>query len=130
MADAVAFETEFLEQGRSLERLSGCDVLALPYRPSREAASGAVRGALNSGVPVAVTPIALFEELGEAVFRFDGGDVADIECGLERLLRDAALRTTVGEAAQRWVAARQWPDTARRLLGLMDGLIEARRYGT
>ncbi len=125
----VEFRTEFLEHGQSLERLAGCDLLALPYRPSREAASGAVRGALNSGVPVAVTPIALFEELGDAVFRFDGIAVADIGRGLDRLLRDAALRTTIAGAAQSWVAARQWPDTARRLLGLVDGLIEARRFG-
>ncbi len=129
IAASIEFRTEFLEHGESLQRLAACDLVVLPYRPSREAASGAVRGALNTGVAVAVTPIALFEELGDAVFRFDSIAVPDIECGLDRLLRDASLRTTVATAAQAWTAARQWPDTARRLLGLVDGLIQERRFG-
>ncbi len=128
IADRVAFVSEFAEHGEALDRLATCDLLALPYRPSREAASGAVRGALNAGVPVAVTPIALFEELDRAVFRFDGPGAADIARGLDRLLNDASLRATVQDAAQRWVAGRQWPDAAHRLLGLVDGLIVARRY--
>lgn len=129
IAGCVEFATDFLEHGASLERLAGCDVLALPYRPSREAASGAVRGALNSGVPVAVTPIALFEELGDAVFRFDGIGIADVERGLDALLGDAVQRSAIQHAAQDWASARQWPGTMRRLLGLTDGLIQQRRLG-
>ena len=126
LADAVTFETGFLAHHQSLELLAGCDLLALPYAPSKEASSAALRGTLTAGVPVAVTPIDLFAEADAAVFRFDGIDAAAVAAGLDRLLRDPALRAALQDAARGWIAARQWPDVARRLDGLVTGLVHTR----
>ena len=129
LADRIEFRTAFLPQMRALDRLAACDVLVLPYQPSKEAASGAVRGALTTGVPVAVTPIALFDELGEAVHRCDGIGPDDVAAGLDRLLGDPALRRRVRDAAQDWIAARQWPDAGRRLQGMLTGLMRTKHLG-
>ncbi len=129
LADRIEFRTAFLPQMQALHMLSACDVLALPYRPSREAASGAVRGALTTGVPVAVTPIALFEDLGDAVYRCGGIEADDVASGLDRLLGDPALRRQVQDAAQAWIAARQWPQAGHRLRGMLTGLVRTKQLG-
>ncbi len=129
LSDRVEFRTAFLPQMQSLDLLAACDLLVLPYRPSKEASSAAVRGALTTGVPVAVTPIALFEELGDAVHRLDGIEIDDIVAGLDRLLDDPTLRSTMQKAARAWVDARQWPGIGRRLGGMLVGLVRTRQLG-
>ena len=126
LLDVVDFQIGFLPHHRSLELLAGCDLLALPYAPSKEASSAALRGALTAGVPVAVTPIELFAEAGPAVFRFERVDAVSVATGLDRLLHDVPLRTRVQAAAQDWIAARHWPDVAGRLDGLITGLVRTR----
>ena len=126
LAAAVDFHTDFLAPADSQALLAGCDVLALPYRPSQEASSAALRGAMIAGVPVAVTPIALFDEAGDAVFRFDGLEPGAIADGLDRLLRLPDLRAGVQERAQGWIATRSWSDIGHRLDGLITGLVRTR----
>ncbi len=126
LAAEVEFHTDFLAPAQSQALLAGCDLLALPYRPSLEASSAALRGAMTAGVPVAVTPIALFDEAGDAVFRFDDIDAHAVADGLDRLLLSADLRAGVRDRAQGWIADRSWPDIARRLDGLIAGLVRTR----
>jgi glycosyltransferase involved in cell wall biosynthesis len=109
--------------------LAGCDLIALPYAPSRESSSAAVRSALASGVPVAVTRIPLFDDVADAVARLPGGDVAAVAEGLAALLADPARRAALGEAATRWLADRAVPDIARRLQGMLRGLAAQRQLG-
>ena len=126
VSSAITFETGFLPHRRSLELLGECDLIALPYQPSNEAASGAMRTALTSGVPVAVTPVSLFDDAGNAVFRFDGNDAGAVAEGIAMLLADHAGRVALQRQAQDWIAARQWPDLASRLAGMLTGLIRTR----
>ena len=129
LADRVAFHTAFLPQAQSLDRLASCDVLTLPYRPSKEASSAAVRGALTTGVPVAVTPVALFDELGDAVHRFEGIEAEEVAAGLGRLLDSQELRMALQDRARDWVSDRQWPGIGQRLQGMLTGLVRTRRLG-
>ena len=129
LADHVAFDTAFLPQAQSLDRLAACDVLVLPYRPSKEASSAAVRGALTTGVPVAVTPIALFDELGDAVHRLDGIEAEEVAAGLGRLLDSQELRARLLDCARTWVSDRQWSGIGQRLQGVLTGLVRTRRLG-
>ena len=122
LAGAVRLETGFMPNHASLDLLTACDVVALPYLPSKEASSAALRGALAAGAPVAVTPIALFDEAGDAVFRFAGHAEEAVAEGLDRLLGDAALRAQIQDAAQDWVGQRRWTDVARVLEGMITGL--------
>jgi glycosyltransferase involved in cell wall biosynthesis len=127
IADSVAFETGFLPNHMSFERLSECDVVALAHRPSREASSAALRGAMAAGMPVAVTPVALFDEAEDAVFRFGGVEAEAIARGLDRLLTDAVLRARLQTAAQNWMKARRWESVARQVGGMAAGLVRTAR---
>ncbi|MBE7210452.1 MAG: FkbM family methyltransferase [Gluconacetobacter diazotrophicus] len=126
---AVMLQPDFLPHAESLRLLRSCDVVALPYRPSKEASSAALRGAMASGVPVAVTDIPLFDEAGEAVFRFGGMTPRDVAAGLDHLLDHRGRREALAAAAEQWLAARSWDDVAYRLTGMVSGLVRTRLLG-
>ena len=120
--EAIEWHTGFLSPAQSWALLSGCDVVALPYQRSREASSAALRSALGAGVPLAVTPLPLFGEAGDAVARLPGTDARAIADGLAALLDDRAAQARLLAAAQGWIAARAWPDIAARTRRLLVGL--------
>jgi glycosyltransferase involved in cell wall biosynthesis len=122
IAAAIEWVTDFLPNDRSLDLLSECDVIAMPYQESKEAASGALRVALSAGVPVAATPLALFDEVGNAAVRFSGTAPAAIADSLDKILRDKDLRDRTVQAAREWLAERSWQRLAKRLHGMVLGL--------
>jgi glycosyltransferase involved in cell wall biosynthesis len=126
--DAVELETAFLPHKDSMRRLARCDLLVLPFDASKESSSAAVRSALASGAPVAVTPVAIFREVDDAVYWFDSVDVTSIVTGIDLLLRDRERRTRYQETALAWLAKHDWDLLARRLKGMLLGL-RARAFG-
>jgi glycosyltransferase involved in cell wall biosynthesis len=124
--DMIDWHTDFQADNNSLALLADCDLLVLPYDESNESASGAVRIALASGAPVSVTPAAIFDELGEAVFRFSGFEQDSINQGIGRLLQDQQTRRQKQDDAAAWLSQRQWPALARRMNGLLRGLHASR----
>ena len=133
LADANGLSVEWhlsflpLEEIRTL--LRGCDLLVLPYEHSKESSSAALRTALGSGVPVAVTPISLFDEAADAVARTSGLDAASIAEGIANLLADGAARRLLQETAGHWLESRSTSTIATRLFGLIEGLAAQRRLG-
>src|SRR5690606_20248597 len=90
LGDHVELHTDFLPDAQSLALLRGTDIMLYPYQKTGESASGAVRYGLAVGKPVVVTPLSIFDDLGDSVFRLSGIAPADIAHGLETLLRDIA----------------------------------------
>jgi glycosyltransferase involved in cell wall biosynthesis len=123
---AIEWHTDFLASEESLALLAGCNVVVLPSQASKESSSASVRDALAAGPPVMVTPLAIFDEVGEAVFRTGGTDPADLAAGLDKILRDATLRETLSRSARGWLAARSWDLVARRMQSLIVGLAATR----
>src|SRR5262249_502844 len=78
LTDAVKLHTRYLTDDESLALLNGCDLIVMPYRETRESASGAARIGLASQVPLLVTPLAIFEEMGDSVITLDGIDAASV----------------------------------------------------
>ncbi len=99
LGEAVEFCTDFLPNERSLDLLGDCDLVVLPYQSSTEASSAAVRTALAAGVPVAVTPLPLFEEAEAATARLPGIAPAEIADGVAALLDGRADAFPAREAA-------------------------------
>jgi glycosyltransferase involved in cell wall biosynthesis len=87
-----------------------------------ESSSAAVRSAMASGVPVAVTPAAIFQEAGSAVYRFNDFDVASTVAGIDQLLRDQAARSSHQLAASAWLEERSWAVQGERLRNMLFGL--------
>jgi glycosyltransferase involved in cell wall biosynthesis len=118
----IEWVTEFLPHDRSASLLAECDLVVLPYQASKEASSAALRNALGAGVPVAVTPLQLFEEAAAATIGLSGTDSPAISADLDRLLLDRERRESAQAAARDWLAERAWSGAARRLNGLLSGL--------
>ena len=109
---AIDWRIDFLPEQQVIDLLGGCDLVALPYGAIEESASGALRLALASGAPIAVTPAAIFDEAEGAVARLAGDLPLQIATGLDALLADAPRRQALQEAAAAWMAERAWPRVA------------------
>lgn len=127
LAEAIEWHTAFLPHEASVALLAGCDVVVLPYEDTNEASSAAARGALSSRRPVLVTPIQIFEELGDAVFRLPGADKAGIARGLAEVLADEGLRRTTLTQAFKWLDRHDWRAIAARFNAMIRGLQKAER---
>jgi hypothetical protein len=82
-------------------------------------------------VPVATTPLPIFDDLQGATFRFGGTSSADLAEGLERMLDQ--LRACGPEAqavqasADRWRSQHAYPVIANRLGNMLEALAKRRR---
>jgi glycosyltransferase involved in cell wall biosynthesis len=126
IAERIEWHTGFLPDGESLDLLRGCDLVVLPYEETPESASGAMRVAMSSLVPVVTTPVEIFAEAGPAVLRVASGEPAALATGISEILRDAGLRQRTQAAAQEWLAAHDWALMAERLRGVAVGAIASR----
>jgi glycosyltransferase involved in cell wall biosynthesis/Flp pilus assembly protein TadD len=126
LTDAVEWHIEYLPDDGSLALLNQCDLLVLPYRETGESASGAARVAMASRVPVLVTPVPIFYEMGDAVIRAEGLDSSALASGIAAALRDQKLRHHTVDEADRWLKAYDWARMSERLHGMICGLVANR----
>lgn len=86
LADRVILKTDFLPDAESVKLLSLADLIVLPYQVTEESSSAAVRMALACARPVAVTPIAFFDDVRRAVNTLPGISPDAIATGVVHLL--------------------------------------------
>ena len=122
LADAIEWHTDFLPDNESRSLLSDCDIIVLPYQFSKEGSSAALRMAMSTGVPVAVTPLPLFDEAESAVFRFHGLGSNELADGIAFLLGNPEQREAIKAQARLWLESRNWALIARRFQGMLRGL--------
>jgi glycosyltransferase involved in cell wall biosynthesis len=119
IAEHVEFCTDFLDDEESLARLGAADLIVFPYQNTGESSSGAVRYGLASGRPVAVTPLAIFDDVSRVSFRLAGQEPREIADGIAQLIDDIAAgapRIAQVEAeAGRWRAAHRYSRLGQRL---------------
>jgi glycosyltransferase involved in cell wall biosynthesis/tetratricopeptide (TPR) repeat protein len=113
--EAIEWHTTYLENAQSLALLNECDLVVLPYQETAESSSAAVRTAISSRAPVMVTPIAIFDDVGDAVLRLSGTSPDAIADGLATAIHDASARTAVQDRAARWLKANDWVMLGERL---------------
>lgn len=119
--DRVTFITDFLDDPVSLGYLGLADLVVYAYQHTGESSSAAVRMGLAARRPVAVTPLAIFDDVDGVVHRLPGTDPEALAAGIAELaarLRaprpDAALRRTV-EQAETWFESHRYGRLAARL---------------
>lgn len=112
LEDRVELNTDFLDEDVCLARLSEADLLVNPYQQSGESASGAVRYGMTCGSPVAVTPLPIFDDLGDAVFRMPGTSALEIAEGIAAALDHVNEKSNVArqveDSARRWTVAHDY----------------------
>lgn len=126
LEDAIEWHTDYLSDDGSLTLLNHCDLVVLAHRNTTEGASGAVRLAMASRAPVLVTPVEIFDELGEAVMRAAGMEPAALATAITAALRDQKLRNAIVDKADEWLQAHDWARMSEQLYGMICGLTESR----
>lgn len=123
----VRILTGFQRDADSMALLQEADIIVFPYQGTGESASGAVRYGLAAGRPVAVTPIPIFDDVGNIVHRLPGTRPNDIARGLAALhagwnAGDAAIEAVQQRAAQ-WRSDHRYPRLAARLDSITRQLV-------
>lgn len=128
--DLVEFYNDFLEDDESLSLLRDADLLLFAYQNTEESASGAVRYGMATRKPVAVTPIKIFDDLGDAVFRFDGKSYTEIADGIRKFLleiqNDVDSARLTRKAADRWRSMHDYEAVSNRLYNICVALLRNR----
>jgi len=116
LKSVVTLTTDFLEDPESLALLSSADLVVFSYQGTQESSSAAVRTGLASGAPVAVTPLAIFDDVAPAVYVLPGITPMQIASGIEAYFERARSNPVAQE--QHLERARRWCDSHRyRYLG-------------
>jgi glycosyltransferase involved in cell wall biosynthesis len=126
LADHVTLCTDFLDNDASYARLSKAHMLAFPYRPTTESASGAVRQALAISRPIAVTPLPIFDDVRGLVLPLPGFTPADIAQGLSAIMDDMHTPSEDSDVARSlargtgWRQAMGYSALSRRLWAILQ----------
>ncbi|MDZ5699956.1 glycosyltransferase [Chelativorans sp. M5D2P16] len=119
LEDRVKVIDEYLEDEESLYHLSNSDIVVFPYQNTKESSSAAVRMGLASGVPVAVTPLPIFDDVKDAVHHLPGRTPEEIAVGVSTILdaieREENETRMVAEAAERWRRSHDVSQISRHL---------------
>lgn len=112
----VTFITDFLADEISLGYLEKADVIVYPYQKTGESASAAVRLGLLADAPVVVTPSAIFDDLGDSVFRCSGFNYIDVANGIEKFLPMkpfTEIKTSLEKNRKLWCKAHSYKAISR-----------------
>lgn len=123
----VTLDTTYYTDAECLERLGEADLIVFPYQNTLESSSAAVRHAIGSGVPVAVTPLDIFEDVEGAVIKLPGAEPEALAEGI----RDAMNWTEARWRAERdrsdvWCRNHSHEVVSRKLDGMIRALVNAK----
>ncbi len=126
LSDWVELHNNFLPDEESFALLADCDLIVYPYQATGESASGAVRYGLAVERPVAVTPLAIFNDVEGAVWRLGGTNPSALADGIAKTLGSLSANTLEAEEiaakADRWRDQHDYQLVSRRLLGIIRAL--------
>ena len=108
----VKLVTDFLDDDVVIATLAKCELLVFPYQNTNESASGAVRMGVASGVPIAVSPIPIFDDIDGAI-RMRGTSVDDIVASISEL-SDENLESS-RKSMVNLRDSLQWSEVAKRI---------------
>lgn len=121
LENCVSLMTDYLPDHDVPARLRAAEIVVFPYQQSREPVSGAVQLGLASLVPVACTPLAVFDDVADVTYQLSGITPEAIADGITKLMSDDGLRSKLVAKQTEWLAAHAWPKLSRRLMGLIRG---------
>jgi glycosyltransferase involved in cell wall biosynthesis len=123
LEDLVNLDTVYYTDHECLERLADANLVVFPYQATQESSSAAVRHAIASGAPVAVTPLAIFEDVAPAVIELPGCDPVAMANGIEEVMRWPPGQWQEYQARSKaWRAQHAHSVVAQRLWGMIRAL--------
>lgn len=126
MEKNIEMITDFLPDEESLKHLSTADLIVFPYQETGESSSASVRYGLATGIPVAVTPLKIFEDVGDAVYRLSGCSPEDMTQSIAKIVKQIQERSETARQKQKrasaWVNAHRYPMLGKRLCNMLTAL--------
>ena len=105
----------------TLNKLSRTDLVVFPYQFTNESASGAVRQAISSLTPVAVTPLSIFDDVSPVVHKLPGFTPLLIAKGLKKWTLNS-LGDPMSDREKEWRKQHSFKKLGYRLEGLIKSL--------
>jgi glycosyltransferase involved in cell wall biosynthesis len=119
----VHLSGEFVADERVRLELAAADWVALNYATGgSQGASGAVRRALTSGRPVAVSRATIFDDVRDAAVTLE----PPLAEAIGRLFREPGLAEETARRGVRLVERQSWPSIARRHAALYEEILRRR----
>lgn len=123
----VEFNTEYLADKQSVDALASADLVVFPYQQTGESSSAAIRFALASKTPVAVTPSDIFSDVSKIVYRLNGFSPEEIASNLKEIIphiqNNTDEHTKKMLLTDKWIKEHKYSLLAKRLLNLIKSLL-------
>lgn len=121
--DNIRFITDFLPNEESMAHLQACDILVMPYKPTKESASGAIRFCMAVKRPIITTRQPIFDEFKECTYQIEASDKELIADAVRTLIRDEATQEAYTASIDRYIKETSWYATADKIYELYRSLI-------
>ena len=122
LQDYVKINTTFMTDKETLKKLSKTDLVVFPYQFTNESASGAVRQAISSFTPVAVTPLSIFDDVAPVVHMLPGCSATLIAKGLKDWSFNYFRNSTMSDKEIAWRKQHSFKRLGYKLQGLIKSL--------
>lgn len=131
LEDRVTLATDFVPNDEVIELLSMTDLIALPYAPTDESSSAALRYILPIGRPVIVSDLPIFDDAWEAVAHTPSPvDPLALAGQIRSLVENPLLRAQLVEASRRFCREHSWPAVGRSTLSVYHDVQNAQGQPT
>lgn len=120
----VRMETRYLTNDESMKLLQACDVMCMPYHPSTESASGAVRFCLAACRPIITTKQPIFEEFSDFTVQIEKASPEDIAGAVISITKNDSKRAQYVSGEKTYIAGTSWHIAAEKHCDLYQNLLQ------
>lgn len=116
----ITLVTDFLPDEESFKYLKCSDLIVMPYKQTKESASGAVRYALSSKKPILCTPQYIFKDIEDLVHFTDTDNINSLINSLKILLNNSELLNSKNKLQCSWLVEHSWKNMAIKLINIVN----------
>lgn len=121
LQDNVRMITDFLPNDESMKYLKACDVMVMPYKPTQESASGAVRFCVAAARPMITSKQKIFDEFKSCAYQIDETKPELIADGIKQAL-NPSIRDELVRNEKSYMMKTSWYSTAKKFYQLYSEL--------
>lgn len=121
LQDNVKMITDFLPNDESMKYLKACNVMVMPYKPTQESASGAVRFCIAAARPMVTTKQKIFDEFKDCAHRIEETTPELIAEGIRQALNPSVGNELV-KNEKAYMMKTSWYATADKFYELYKGM--------
>ena len=119
----VTILNDYLSNKDSIAYLQRADLIVIPYQNTTESSSGSARMALASRRPVAVTELAIFDDMRSAVITLPGTSPEELAEGIIDTLKKISMNdpsiSSITNNAHLWMKAHGFSGVGRYLFSML-----------